>query len=293
MIDVPRDAVGGAPLDLVVQAPSVVREDMAILADLTDAEDVEPLARIGPTEAYRLRNVRAWDGVSEACDASQYDCALVPQRRARSRVSLVALDMDSTLITIECIDEIADLHGIKPQIAAITDLAMRGDIDFRESLTRRVGLLAGLPVEALERVYSERIRLTPGVQIMLDTFKAQGAKTLLVSGGFTFFTERLRASTGIDFAIANELEIVDGRLTGRIVGDIVDAQTKARTFRRIGDRHRGVEGITVAIGDGANDLPMLEQADISIAYRAKPKVRAQAMHAIDHCGLDAVVNLFG
>ena len=159
MIDVPRDAVEGGPLDLVVQAASLVREDVALLADLTDAEDVEPLPQIGPTEAYRLHNVREWKGVSEACRASQYDCALVPQRRMRSRVRLVALDMDSTLITIECIDEIADLHGIKPQIAAITDLAMRGEIDFRESLTRRVGLLAGLPVDALERVYVERVRL--------------------------------------------------------------------------------------------------------------------------------------
>jgi len=291
VIKTPRDAAAGSALDFVIQAPLIVREDLAVLAALTEAEDVEPLVNAA-TEAYRLHNVQQYDGVEEACTATKYDCALVPQSRKLDRVHLVALDMDSTLITIECIDEIADMQGVKPRVAAITERAMRGEIDFRESLMQRVELLAGLPVAALERVYADRVRLSPGAQTMLRGFKTVGAKTLLVSGGFTFFTERLKALLAFDYALGNTLEIIDDTLTGRIAGEIVDAQSKARKFRQLADEHRGLEGLAVAIGDGANDLPMLAEADVSIAYHAKPTVRAEATHAIDYCGLDAVLNLF-
>ena len=287
----PPDAPPGGALDLVIQANTVVREDVATLAALTEADDVVPLAEAA-SEAFRLTDVRHVDGIAEACAGSQYDCALIPQARTRDRVRLVALDMDSTLITIECVDEIADMRGIKPEIAAITASAMRGEIDFRESLTRRVALLAGLPAAALERVYRERLALSPGAETMLDRFSALGAKTLLVSGGFTFFTDRLKERLGLDHTLSNVLEIRDGHLTGRIVGEIVDGAAKAATFRKLAAEFRGDGGITVAIGDGANDLPMLAEADVSIAYHAKPAVRAQATHAIDHCGLDAVLNLF-
>ena len=148
------------------------------------------------------------------------------------------MDMDSTLITIECIDEIADFIGIKPQVSAITASAMRGEIDFRESLTRRVALLAGLNVATLQRVYDERLRLSPGAERMLAGFRRAGAKTLLVSGGFTFFTDRLKARLGLDHAVANTLEISDGKLTGRIEGTIVDAQAKAAAFARLGQAAR-------------------------------------------------------
>ena len=291
MIKPPRDAAKGSPLDLVIQAPAIVREDVGLLVDLTESDDVEPLTR-GATEAYRLHNIRQYDGVEEACAAAKYDCALLPRARKRERVRLVALDMDSTLITVECIDEIADLQGIKPAVAAITESAMRGEIDFRESLIRRVALLRGVPIAALEQVYAERVKLSPGARAMLDGFKAMGAKTLLVSGGFTFFTERLKAWVGIDEAIGNTLEVSDDKLTGRIVGDIVDAHAKARTFAHLSSQYRGADGLTVGIGDGANDLPMLGEADVSIAYRAKPKVREATMHTIDYCGLDAALNLF-
>ena len=176
MINLPRDAPAGSPLDLVVQAPAIVREDLAVLAAIAEAEDVKPLTSAA-TEGYRFRNVRQHDGVDEACAGAKYDCALVPQRRTRDRVRLVALDMDSTLITIECIDEIADMQGIKPAVAAITERAMRGEIDFRESLIRRVGLLRGVPVAALERVHANRVKLSPGARTMLDGFKSAGAKT--------------------------------------------------------------------------------------------------------------------
>jgi phosphoserine phosphatase len=287
----PRDAAAGSTVDLIVQAPTIAREDLAVLAALTEADAVLPLPGAA-TEAYRLHDIRHDDGVAEACTAGGYDWALVPTSRSRDRVRLVAMDMDSTLITIECIDEIADLAGIKPGVAAITSSAMRGEIDFRASLTRRFALLAGVSISALEAVYTDRLALSPGAQTLLDGFAKVGAKTLLVSGGFTFFTERLKARLGIDYALGNELEVSDGKLTGRVIGDVVDAAAKARAFRQRAETLRGDDGLTLAIGDGANDVPMLEEADVSVAYHAKSIVRARATHAIDHCGLDAVLNLF-
>ena len=258
---------------------------------MTDAAGVEPLGRAS-CEAYRLHEPQDIAGVGEACEAAGYDWALVPRERTLGRVRLVAMDMDSTLITIECIDEIAALQGIGDEVAAITAAAMRGEIDFARSLTQRVALLAGLPVDALARVFAERLRLSPGATRLFEALRASGRATLLVSGGFTFFTERLQSRLALDYTLSNVLEIADGRLTGRIVGDIVDADAKAACFAQIAQELRGERGLCVAIGDGANDLPMLVAADVSVAYRAKPRVRAQAMHAIDHCGLDAALNLF-
>ena len=279
------------PIDLIVQSPSILREDIAAMVALTEASGVEPLHRAA-NDAFRLHDVGTRDGVAQACAAAGYDHAFVPADRALERVRLVAMDMDSTLITIECIDEIADLAGIKPQVAAITSSAMRGEIDFAESLRRRVALLAGLPVAALERVYTERLQLSPGAESMLAGFHAVGAKALLVSGGFTYFTDRLRERLGLDITVSNTLEIVDGRLTGRVAGAIVDATTKADAMRREAAILRGANGLSVAIGDGANDLPLFAVADVSVAYRAKPVVREQATHTIDYCGLDAILNLF-
>ena len=279
-------------VDLVIQAPQVLREDLEILLLMTGASGVEPIDR-AQCDAYRLHEPQGVAGVVEACAAVGYDWAIVPRARALERVRLVAMDMDSTLITIECVDEMAALQGIGDEVAAITAAAMRGEIDFRASLTQRVALLAGLPLSALERVYAERLRLSPGATRLFEVMRAVDARTLLVSGGFTFFTDRLQAQLAIDYALSNVLEIADGRLTGRIRGDVVDADAKAACFAEIASELRGEDGLCVAIGDGANDLPMLALADVSIAYRAKPRVREQALHAIDHCGLDAVLNLFG
>jgi phosphoserine phosphatase len=207
-------------------------------------------------------------------------------------MGLLAIDMDSTLISIECIDEIADLAGVKAEVSAITAAAMSGDIDYAESLRRRVGLLRGLDQDALARVYDERLLLSPGAETMLTAMRRAGVKTLLVSGGFSFFTERLKARLGLDYSLANVLEIEGGRLTGEVVGGVVDAAAKAATLRSVRDELGLPASRTIAIGDGANDLAMMAEAGMSVAYRAKAVVRGKADYALDYAGLDGVLNLF-
>lgn len=227
------------------------------------------------------------------CTQHRWDYALLPEGRRLTDFRLVAMDMDSTLITIECVDEIADYCGLKAEVSAITEAAMRGEIkDFNESLTRRVALLKGLDAGALERVYQDRLRLSPGAESMLLGVQAQGLKTLLVSGGFTYFTERLKPRLKLDATRANTLEIVDGRLTGRVLGEIVNAEVKARAVREMCEQIGAAPHQAIVIGDGSNDLQMMAAAGLSIAFRAKPVVRAQASVAFNHVGLDALLRLF-
>jgi phosphoserine phosphatase len=208
-------------------------------------------------------------------------------------LKLLAMDMDSTLITIECIDELGALAGKGAEIAAITEAAMRGEIaDYQESLRRRVALLAGMEASALEKVYREKLRLTPGAEELLAACKKHGVRTLLVSGGFTFFTERLRVRLGLDYTLSNTLEIKDGRLAGRLAGEIVDADAKARKFAAVLKELKIDRQQSVAIGDGANDLKMMAAAGFSVAFHAKPLVRAEASCALTYSGLDGVLNLF-
>ncbi len=209
-----------------------------------------------------------------------------------ARFRLIAFDMDSTLINIECVDEIADVVGKGPAVAAITEAAMRGEIaDYKESLARRLALLAGTPASALQRVYEHRLRLNPGALELLAYARWDGLKILLVSGGFTYFTDRLKPRLGLDYAFSNELEIEDGALTGRIVGRVIDGQAKrdavAKACQEIGCSPQQV----IAVGDGANDLPMMEFAGLSVAYRAKPKVRERANVSIDTGGLNRLLEV--
>jgi phosphoserine phosphatase len=216
--------------------------------------------------------------------------------RALADYRLAAFDMDSTLIDIECIDEVAAEAGRKAEVAAITEAAMRGEIaDFRESLRRRLALLAGTPAAALERVY-ERLRINPGVETFLEACRAAGLKTLLVSGGFTFFASRVRERLQIDFLRANVLEVDDeGRLTGCLVprpwGEVVDGAEKRRVLLEVCELMGVPASQAIAVGDGANDLPMMGAAGLSIAFHAKPKVREQAMISITAGGLDRALEV--
>ncbi len=210
---------------------------------------------------------------------------------------LIAFDMDSTLITIECIDEIADAVGLKAEVAAITEATMRGEIaDFKTSLRRRVLLLKGVSVQDMERVYAERLQLNPGAAELVNACKQAGLKILLVSGGFTFFANRVVERLGIDYAKANELAIDHGVLTGGLInqswGDICDGEEKRKTLLETCD-FLGIQASqSIAVGDGANDLPMMGAAGLSVAYHAKPTVRAQAMVAINEGGLDRLLEVF-
>ena len=209
---------------------------------------------------------------------------------------LAAFDMDSTLISIECVDEIAAAVGKKPEVAAITEAAMRGEIaDYKESLRRRVALLKGTPESALHAIYAERLRLNPGVERLVAACRTAGLHTLLVSGGFTFFSDRVRDRLHIDETRSNVLEIADGHLTGRMVdqpwGDICDGDEKRRAVLQACERLRVGPARAIAVGDGANDLPMMEAVGLSVAYHAKPAVRERAMVSIFDGGMDRLLEI--
>ena len=213
-----------------------------------------------------------------------------------SQFKLIAFDMDSTLINIECIDEVADAAGRKAEVAAITEAAMRGEIaDYKDSLRQRVALLRGVPASALAEVYEERLRLNPGAQNLVQACQNAGLKTLLVSGGFTYFTDRIRDQLGIDYTRSNVFQIENGLLTGRMVdqawGDICDGEEKRRMLLQTCQDLGISPAQSIAMGDGANDLPMMGVAGLSVAYQAKPKVREQAMVAINAGGLDRLLEV--
>ena len=275
-------------MHLVIQGAALAEKDLRRVARLARARSVE---RLGPA-ACRLTGAEQAPGIAEYCAQAKLDFGFVPETRRLADIRLLAIDMDSTLITIESIDELADLAGVKAEVSAITAAAMSGELDYSESLRRRVGLLRGLDQAALARVYDERLRLSPGAEAMLAAVRRAGLKTLLLSGGFSFFTERLQARLGLDYSISNVLEIEDGRLTGRIVGDLVDPEGKAAKLRAVRDELALTKAGIIAIGDGANDLKMLAEAGVSIAYRAKQVARNKADYALDHVGLDGVLNLF-
>ena len=271
-------------MNLVAQGPGMTRAQAEELAALIGASP----NGIAP-HAYRFsaaqKDIGAW------CEERRIDHAWIPKGRRFADLKLVAMDMDSTLICIECIDELGDFAGKKAEVAAITAQAMRGEIEYQESLRQRVSVLAGLDENVLLRVYDERLRLNPGAEELIAACRKHGVKLLLVSGGFTFFTDRMRQRLGLDYTLSNTLAVSGGKLTGELVGDIVDADAKAARFSEVLKELGAAKEQTVAIGDGANDLKMMSRAGVSVAYRAKPVVRAQATCALNWCGLDAVINL--
>ncbi|RJG00800.1 phosphoserine phosphatase SerB [Noviherbaspirillum sedimenti] len=283
-------------MNLILQGAASGRATIERLAALAQARSITAIGIAAEPCAWRcdeaLRSEATVAALDAACQAERIDYAFVMPNQRLSDFKLLAMDMDSTLITIECIDEIADMQGLKPQVAEITEAAMRGEIEFRESLARRVALLNGLDATALQRVYDERLKLSPGAEAMLAAAQAAGLKTLLVSGGFTFFTDRIKLRLGLDYTHANRLEINDGKLTGRVSGAIVDAEEKKNTVLRVCREIGASPAQTIVMGDGANDLAMMGVAGLSVAFRAKPVVRAQADVALNFVGLDGILNLF-
>lgn len=274
---------------LVVQG-SAIREAHLAHIHLLSGTSVQ-FVQIAEHAYYLANQAQAVAAVLAFCAEQQIDCAYLPDQQVLQKFGLCVMDMDSTLISIECIDEIADMVGIKPQVAAITERAMQGELDFAQSLRERVALLKGLSENDLMRVLNERLKLNPGAMEWIAACKQNNITTLLVSGGFTFFAERVKAMLGLDYAVSNSLEITDGKLTGQVLGDIVDAQRKADELCKLRDALGLTAAQTIAIGDGANDLKMMGVAGIGVAYHAKPVVQAQATYALNHSGLDGVLNL--
>ena len=278
-------------MNLIIQGGALPTFLLERIVAATGASTVEPR----PPQVVRLSGASRtpeFDALIPLIEAERLDWAFVESGKKLSDFGLIAFDMDSTLITIECIDELADFAGRKAEVSAVTEAAMRGEIDYRESLRRRLALLAGLDARVLARVFGERLLLSPGARELLEAAQNAGLRTAILSGGFTYFTERLRIELGFDFATSNELEISGGKLTGRVVGDIVDAAAKGHHLARLTDELGLRKEQVIACGDGANDLLMMAQAGLSVAFHAKPATRAKADVAINFGGLDSLLNLF-
>ncbi|KAB2925318.1 MAG: phosphoserine phosphatase SerB [Dechloromonas sp.] len=278
-------------MNLIIQGGALPTFLLERLVTATGAQAVEPR----PPQVVRLRGASRtaeFDALIPLVEAEKLDWAFIQEGRKLSDFGLICFDMDSTLITIECIDELADFAGKKVEVSAVTESAMRGEIDYRESLRRRLALLAGLDARVLARVFGERLLLSMGARELLEGCQTAGLRTAILSGGFTYFTERLRIELGFDFATSNELEISGGKLTGKVVGDIVDAAAKAHHLCRLRDELGLRKDQVIAVGDGANDLLMMGESGLSVAFHAKPATRARADVAISFGGLDSLLNLF-
>lgn len=281
-------------VNLIVQSPGLDLSLIDQAAALVEANGAQWISK----SAARLLDVNQTEDTEELIKGwateKRADVAFVNAQAKLSDCKILVMDMDSTLINIECIDEIAAYAGLKAEVAAITERSMRGEItEFADSLRLRVGYLEGLDQSVLEKVYNERLELNPGAERLIKTAQQAGIKTMLVSGGFTFFTERLKQRLNLDAAHANALETdAHGKLTGRVTGTIIDAQGKADLLAKFAKQYEANTEQIIAIGDGANDLKMLAMAHYAVAYRAKPVVQAQARFALNHSGLDALLNWF-
>ena len=271
---------------LVLQHGDLGACDWSAFSGLVSAPSGTSVLRVPVSDDFELT-----DGMRAALIAQQIDGAVLPDV-AFADLGLIVSDMDSTLITIECVDEIAAGVGLKDEVAVITEQSMRGELDFEQSLRKRVALLAGLDERVLEEVYENVLQLSPGAEFLLEACKRNDVKFMLVSGGFTFFTERLQQRLGLDFHFANVLEVENGKLTGRLKGRIIDAQAKADLLREYRERLGLAPWQVVAMGDGANDIPMIREAGFGIAYRAKPKTEANADACVRFGGLERIRGWF-
>ena len=281
--------------DLVVQGVALSPEALDTFKVVCMPERITLYRRAARCVTVRddAETRKAVQGLS---DFWKLDNAFVDSQMCLSDFRLLALDMDSTLVNIETLDEVATLAGKGEQVAAITESAMRGEVDYKDSLRRRVSMLAGIDAALLARVYDEKLALNEGAAELVSECRRQGLKSLLATGGFTFFTERIKAKLNIDYTRSNQLEIIDGRLTGKVTGpnggEIVDAEGKAQAVREACAEIGCATAKAIVIGDGANDVKMMQLAGVSVAYRAKPVVREQATYALNYSGLDGVLNWF-
>jgi phosphoserine phosphatase serB len=271
---------------LVLQHGDLGACDWSAFGGLVSAPLGKSVLRLPVDDDFELT-----DEMRAALIAQQIDGAVLPDV-AFADLGLIISDMDSTLITIECVDEIAAGVGLKDEVAAITEQSMRGELDFEQSLRKRVALLASLDERVLEEVYENVLQLSPGAEFLLEECKRNDVKFMLVSGGFTFFTERLQRRLGLDFHFANVLEVENGKLTGRLKGRIIDAQAKTDLLREYRERLGLAPWQVVAMGDGANDIPMIREAGFGIAYRAKPKTEANADACVRFGGLERIRGWF-
>jgi len=275
-------------MNLIIQGPNVETTALKELAKLSGASAIEQIV----PNVFRLPNAKPADAIPALCAKERLDFAFVPEDRRLANFKLLVTDMDSTLITIETIDELASLVGKKDQVAEITTQAMRGEIPYDESLRRRVAVLKGLDETAIDQVYAERVKLSPGADKLIAGAKKAGIRIMLVSGGFTHVTEKLKAKLKLDYARANTLKVAGGKLTGEIEGTIVNADVKRDALIAVRNEMKIGKDAIIAIGDGANDLKFMAEAGVSVAYCAKPVVTRQATHSISNVGLDGVLRLF-
>jgi phosphoserine phosphatase len=279
-------------MKLLIQSSYSFQSHLAEISEILDQVTASPCKLINDNAAiYDISDDLSGD-LKNQLHLKNIDFAILDSYKALNEFSLCVMDMDSTLISIECIDEIADMCGKKEDVALITKSAMMGEIDFSQSLIKRVSLLEGLGEEMLFKVIEERLKFNEGTQAWIEACRKNNVTTVLVSGGFDYFADYVKNKLGIDVAISNQLEIKDKKLTGKVLGDIVNDEVKAQTVRDFQAKLNIDRSKTIVIGDGANDLKMLAEAQYSIAYHAKPVVQEKARFKFNHSDFKGVLNLF-